>query len=82
MILLYSRTDRYRQNGKQDVNSSGVSSTLPGHLGEVTTLKFLPSKDKKSNLFVSGDSTGLALVWKENDTNEVGFYETGVRIWK
>jgi elongator complex protein 2 len=47
----------------QDPDSSGVHQTLPGHLGEVTVLKFVKGT---TDTFVSGDATGQAIVWKHD----------------
>jgi WD40 repeat protein len=50
----------------QDNTSRGVHQTLPGHAGNVTTLKFLPNKDGgKSDIMASGDSAGVVRLWRE-----------------
>jgi elongator complex protein 2 len=41
-----------------------VHATLPGHLGQVTTLKLL-SDSPGSTTFVSGDSVGEVRIWRE-----------------
>lgn len=56
----------------QDSNSNGIHATLPGHTGQVTTLKFVPARDAATSLFfVSGDSAGVVRVWKEGDEGTV-----------
>lgn len=46
----------------QDKDSNGVHYTLPGHLGEVTTLKFIAD-----TFIVSGDTRGEVIIWQQLD---------------
>ncbi|GAA6000085.1 hypothetical protein JCM10207_006046 [Rhodosporidiobolus poonsookiae] len=54
-----------------DQHHRGIQQTLPGHQGDVSALKFARdgsgSANKHNNVFVSGDSKGVACVWRETE---------------
>lgn len=49
----------------QDENNQGVKTTLTGHGGEVSALKFA---QLDQTTFVSGDAKGSAKLWKQGSS--------------
>lgn len=52
----------------QDPTHRGVHQTLPGHAGDVTSVKFLRSTNEAlhCSAIITGDSSGTLILWKED----------------
>lgn len=57
----------------QDPSHRGVHQTLPGHVGDVVSVKFLKSEDSKLHCtaIISGDTAGKVIVWNEDSEHGV-----------
>ncbi|KAM0791282.1 hypothetical protein ACM66B_005756 [Microbotryomycetes sp. NB124-2] len=55
-----------------DSTSRGVFATLPGHLGQISALKFLDTTavNVHSNWLATGDSTGTVILWLEQSPDK------------
>ena len=61
----------------QNEQYQGIYSTLPGHKGQVTTVKLISEAEGRAK-FVTGDTEGNIRIWSQTDNKNVRLRESGL----
>lgn len=64
----HQRKDSHHGRSSQDSFDRGVLSTLMGHTGSVTCVKFMEGLDGR---LLTADDTGKLILWKRDEGNKV-----------